>query len=143
MKTLRVLLSGSVLLFANLVGILVGFMAYCALRPVKQILIQLPIAVLLSVLLYLAWVLLRRSSGLQRLHLHSSGEYVLGFLASLALGPVIYVPLHYFTQGYLTSADNLVALFVFQVPVNAFAVAVGAWLIYPHDMFYPSKTSSA
>lgn len=142
MKTLRVLLSGFILLLANLVGILVGFMAYQVLRPIKQLIIQLPIAVVLSVLLYLAWVLLIRNLRYDRLCVRSTGENVMVFVASLVWGPVIYVPLHYFTQGYLTNAENLLALLIFQVPVNASAIAVGAWLIHLHDTFFPSNTSA-
>jgi hypothetical protein len=59
-----------------------------------------------------------------RLHLHSTAEKRWAFMASLAWGPVVFVPLHYFTQGYLTSVGNIAALIMFQVPVNAIAMLV-------------------
>jgi len=44
------------------------------------------------------------------------------FVVSLLWAPLVFVPLHYFTQGYLTSIGNLLTLAVYQFPVNAIAL---------------------
>lgn len=126
MKTVRILLHGLVLLGANLVGIIVGFLTYHALGARNQIETQLPIAALLSVLLYMAWVLLLRKLPFSHLALQSAREHVLVGPCSLFWNPISFVPLHYFTQGYLTAAGNIMALALFQVPVNAVAI-LAAW----------------
>ena len=126
MKTVRILLHGLVLLGANLVGIIVGFLMYHALGASSQIETQLPIAALFSVLLYLAWVLLLRKLPFTQLTLQNTREHVLVGPCSLFWNPIVFVPLHYFTQGYLTAVGNLIALALFQVPVNAIAI-LAAW----------------
>ena len=124
MKAFRVLVTGLALLVANSIGIYIGFLAYYAVRPGNQVAIQAPIAVMFSVLLYLAWTLVLRILPFSRLHLNSTAEKGWAFIASLVWGPVVFVPLHYFTQGYLTSVGNIAALIVFQAPVNAIAMLV-------------------
>ena len=126
MKAIRSILHGFVLLAANLFGILLGFVTYHALDAREQLGIQLPVGVLLSVVLYLAWVHLLRRLSLSRLILQNRREHVLAGLASLLWSPIIFIPLHYFTQGYLTGTGNIIAVAMFQIPVNAIAVWV-AW----------------
>lgn len=128
MAVFRVAAHGFVLLVANFTGIIVGFMAYCAVRPADQIAMQLPIAILLSILLFLAWTLILRNLPFRRLSLQGYLEFIWTFGASLIWAPVVFVPLHYFTQGYLTSAGNIISVLVFQIPVNTVAL-VWAWRI--------------
>ena len=45
-------------------------------------------------------------------------------ITSLAWTSIIFVPFHYFTQGYLTGAANMVAMLLFQLPVNLFVIVV-------------------
>ena len=127
MKTLRILLHGFVLLVANLLGLVLGMILFHALGAKMQLGIQIPIAVLVSVLLYLAWVLVLRKLPFPGLSLQNCSEHALAGLCSLVWAPVIFIPLHYFTQGYPTAAGNLVVLALFQVPVNAGAV-LAAWM---------------
>ena len=131
MKAFRVLVAGLALLVANFIGIYVGFLTYYAVRPGNQIAVQVPIAVMFSVLLYLAWTLVLRLLPFSRLHLHSTAEKGWAFIASLVWGPVVFVPLHYFTQGYLTSVGNIAALIMFQAPVNAIAMLVAFKVTQP------------
>ena len=131
MKAIRVLVAGLALLVANLIGIYIGFLTYYAVRLGNQVAIQAPIAVMFSILLYLAWTLLLRVLPFSRLHLNSTAERGWAFIASLVWGPVVFVPLHYFTQGYLTSAGNIAALIMFQAPVNALAMLVAFKVTQP------------
>lgn len=124
MRAFRILVTGLALLVANFTGIYVGFLTYHAVRAGNQIAVQAPIAVLFSVLLYLAWTLVLRSLPFSRLRLHSTAEKGWAFMASLVLSPVVFAPLHYVTQGYLTSVGNITGLIMFQAPVNALAMLV-------------------
>jgi len=128
MTVFRVAAHSFVLMAANFVGIIVGFMVYCALRPVDQIGVQLPIAILFSVLLFVAWVLLLRNLPFPQLCMQTNPEFVWTFVVSLLWLPVVFVPVHYVTQGYLTSAGNIISGLMFQIPVNAIACLV-AWKI--------------
>ncbi len=128
MKTLRIAVYGLVLLFANLAGVFIGFLAYHALDAKDQIGIQVPVAALISILLYVAWVLILRSLPFKNLMLQETREHVLVGPCSLFWNPVVFIPLHYFTQGYVSSGGNIVALAAFQIPVNAIAILV-AWKV--------------
>lgn len=43
---------------------------------------------------------------------------------ALLCAPVVFIPMHYVTQGYLTAASNIVAIWIFQAPVNIVAAIV-------------------
>jgi hypothetical protein len=133
MKAVRIILHGFVLFAANLIGIIAGFAAYSALGARDQLGTQLPIGALLSVLLYLACVLFLRILSTARLNPQDGREYVLAGVCSLLWNPILIVPLHYFTQGYLTSSGNIVALAAFQFPVNAIAILVTWKITQPKD----------
>jgi len=129
MRTAQVLVAGVALLLANFVGIYVGFMAYFAARPSNQIAIQLPIAVVLSVVLYLAFSFASTCPSLRRFQLNTTLERLAAYGASLFLTPAVFIPLHYATQGYLAHFSNLLALIIFQVPVNAIAILVSTRIL--------------
>jgi hypothetical protein len=118
------MLHGSVLALANLVAILIGFAIYKAMHSADQIAVQLLVGVLLSIGLFSAWMVAFTKLPLRRLRLAGMTEFMWVYAASLACGPAVFVPLHYATQGYLTSGSNLLALFLYQAPVNALSVLV-------------------
>ncbi len=124
MKIFRVLLHGFVLFFTNFTGVFVGFVVYNFLKPINQIVIQLPVAALLSILLFLIWNWLLYIFSFKKMHLQNSSEFILAFICSLIWNPIIFVPLHYCTQGYVTDVGNVVALWIFQVPVNILAIMI-------------------
>ena len=126
MGTLRISLCSLLLTLSNLIGILAGFIAYRAIGEVNQLAVQLPLAVTCSIVIFALWCRLSHTAPFHRLALGSRREFAYVFLASLAWNPVVFVPLHYITQGYLTSAGNIVALLFFQVPVNALAVTLSS-----------------
>jgi hypothetical protein len=59
---------------------------------------------------------------LKDIMLRTKGEFAWAYSSSLLWNPVIFVPFHFLTQGYLTSVGNLVALLLFQLPVNLLAI---------------------
>ena len=50
------------------------------------------------------------------------------WLLQLRFRAVVFVPLHFLTQGYLTTTGNLVALALYQAPVNLIALCL-VWII--------------
>ena len=112
-----------VLVIADLAGIAGGALAaFRILGVANQIVLQLPIAILLSVGSYWVWMFTLRAFRLGDLQLVSSKELGTCLLFSVLWAPLVFVPLHYFTQGYLTSIGNLVVLALYQLPVNAVAL---------------------
>jgi hypothetical protein len=129
MKMIRVGLHSLVLAVADIAGIAGGAMAaFRILGVANQVALQLPIAVLLSVGCFWAWIYSLQVLRLRKLQFVSTGELGTSFVLSFLWAPLVFVPLHYFTQGYLTSIGNLVALAFYQLPVNGLAL-FGPWLL--------------
>ncbi len=125
MKALRILLHGSALLASNLAGIVIGFFAFALMGAKNQIAVQLPVAVLVSIGLYLSWILVLRLPPFRAIRLHGGRECFHAGVASLLIGPLVFVPVHYLTQGYLTAVGNLLAFAAFQIPVNSIGILMG------------------
>lgn len=49
-------------------------------------------------------------------------------MISLALLPAIFYPLHYLTQGYWSSFDNLLATWPFQIVVNGLCLIMNYFI---------------
>ncbi|MBI4788510.1 MAG: hypothetical protein HY782_15875 [Chloroflexi bacterium] len=58
-------------------------------------------------------------------------DWLAVFCASLIWTPIIFTPLHLFTQGYFTAIGNIVATWLSQIPVNLVAIAVSARMNRP------------
>lgn len=126
MKFLRPVIHGLALAAINVGASLVGFAAYKVLGVGHQLLVQIAVAVLVTVVAFALWyyLTLRISSG--RIGLGNVGAYVGTYALAFAWFPVIFVPLHYVTQGYLTSFANIYNMWLFQAPTNALALAAAA-----------------
>jgi hypothetical protein len=112
-------------MLANFIGIFIGFIIYKLARPANQLAIQLSIGAILSIVLFLGWILLIHFLPfVKRLILCDMMELIGTGVTSLVWTPIIFVPLHSFTQGYLTAAGNIVAMLLFQLPVNLIVVVV-------------------
>lgn len=130
-----VLAHAGMLVGADLAGVAFGAVAARRILGAdNEVWLQLPIAVVATVALY--WLgrvglgVLRRAN----LRLRSPGEHGAGLAASLALGVVLLVPAHYLATGYLTGLGNLVALAIYQLPVNTVALFLPAALArWPAD----------
>ncbi len=144
MKTIRIALHSFVLAVADLAGIAGGALAaFRILGTPNQIWFQLPIAVILSVGCFWAWMPSFRLLRLGRLRPVGAKELGACFAASLLWAPLVFVPLHYLTQGYLTSIGNLVGLAIYQLPVNAVALFRPCILEHPTSKGSPQPDGSA
>jgi hypothetical protein len=132
MKAIRVIVHSLVLVLADLGGIALGAVAaFKILGTPNQIWLQLPIAAVLTLVLVCFWLLTLRLFRWRAMRLGSGKEKIVCFAVSLLWGPLVFVPLHYFTQGYLTSFGNLVAFAIYQLPMNVFALGVASLLRSP------------
>ncbi len=140
MKVVRVALHGFVLFAANMAALIAGILVFHALGGSAQLAVQVPVAVLGTVGFYLGWQVLSRNLPVAALVLGDRSEHALAGLCSLVWAPLVFVPLHYFTQGYFTAVGNLVALGLFQVLVNPLAI-LAAWKVARHTQHPPEKSS--
>jgi hypothetical protein len=125
----RVALHSLALAGINLAGILAAYgVYYYAFRPGNQILIQAPLAAAFSIAAFVGWVWLlgRQRWVWARAAWRGLSEAALTWVLAFAWIAVLFVPLHFATQGYLTAASNVLAIWAFQAPVNAATVAL-AW----------------
>ncbi len=117
---MRIMMNGLTLLLANLVGILAGFILF-KLFGKDQRAIQIPIASTISVLIFIFWCCFLKKVSIRKVF-PTSVYLIWIFIAALIWNPVIFFPLHYFTQGYLSSWGNILAFMFFQIPTNAAAL---------------------
>ena len=89
----------------------------------NQRVIQVPIACLTTVLGFIIWGFLS-AKFFKRIFIGRKYHLTWIFLFSFLWAPIIYIPLHYITQGYITSGDNLLSIWLFQIPTNIFAIYV-------------------
>ncbi len=116
----RVALHSFILVLADIGGIAIGAMAaFHILGVPNQVWLQLPLAGVLTPAGFCVWIVLLQVLGWKRLLPAGAKELRACWVASLVWAPLVFVPTHYFTQGYLTSLGNLVALAIYQLPVNA------------------------
>jgi len=120
-KLIRIGLHSLMLTLADLAGILSGFFAYKTFNC-EQITIQLPVAMAVSILLFLLWTLLLPVLGGRQFRLADLKEMLLVFACSLLWAPAVFVPLHFLAQGYVTAAENLIMLALYQLPINLIAL---------------------
>jgi hypothetical protein len=136
-KILRIELHGVIVSIGSLASILVGFGFYYLLRttwPVDQLLIQIPVALITLILGFTAWYLLiSRIPRLQRFRLVGWGEFLAVYIVSLAITPLIFLPLHFLTQGYISSADNILSILYFQIPTNFITLLTAIYLVGQPD----------
>lgn len=123
----RIALHGGVLAACNLAAVIAAFVVYSLLRPANQILVQAPLAALFTVGAFLVWLALCVRLPIAFLQIRTRNEWAGIFVASLLWTPLLFIPLHWVTQGYLTSFDNILATWTFQVPVNLAALFIGYW----------------
>lgn len=121
---------GLALALVNLASVVAGFVAFRASGSGRQMAVQIPVALAVSVIAFVIWVWLTRrySFGWRRQDWRSRlGVFGLAMLWAA----LIYAPLHLLTQGYVTALSNVVALWAFQVPANCAALAAAEVLAVP------------
>lgn len=87
-----------------------------------QIAIQVPIAAIVTVSLFMFyWYLLSIIPSKPPFYKPVSLIWI--FIVALFWHPVIFIPLHYVTQGYVTSIRNILAMMLFQMLINTVTLA--------------------
>ena len=129
MRIIWIIIHGLVLAVVNLSSILIGYIVYYFSGDFEQILIQAPVAFLSSILIFLLWVII-----IKRIKPDNSIplgiiSYVLIFILSLAWVPVIFYPLHFFTQHYVSSINNILWVWVFQLPTNIIIIVITYFIL--------------
>lgn len=121
------MLHGLMLTVVNVGAVLVGFACYKISGISYQLAAQVPAAVLVSVAGFALWYVPARRVGGERLSLRGRSAYVWTYVVAFAWFPALFVPLHYVTQGYLTSFANIYYTWLFQAPTNVLALAAVAF----------------
>ncbi len=127
MTLFRVCLHSFVLTMTDLGTIILAFGLYSILRSIvtiNQRVVQGSIAAILCILIFALGSLAVSRLPIKKLTLQGSSEMIWTYLAAFLWVPVIFMPLHYFTQGYITSFGNIIAIWLFQIPVNMLALLI-------------------
>lgn len=124
MKLTRILIHGIALAMINLASVIAGFFVYAALRPINQSAIQLPTGLLFNTGLFLIWFILSRHLFRGALALRKPLECFWVTAAALLWSPLLFYPLHFMTQGYLSAWSNIAGLWIYQLFVNAILLLI-------------------
>ncbi len=131
MKVFNIILHSFILAVINIVSVVFGFGIYHFLMEYNQLLVQIPIAVVFSVIVFTTWIVIIKYKNISKLFPEGWLRFLLIFLLSLAWSPLIFMPLHYITQGYLTSFGNIYMNWIFQMPTNMIIVLIAYFIIFP------------
>lgn len=122
MKVFRIVMHGLVLTVMDIAAIIVAFGLYKMINAPDQITFQGPAAALLAIGGFTLWSWLVKRFFPQGLTLIDAGEHAIVYLLAFIWAVVLFVPLHFITQGYLTTFSNIEVLWIFQVPVDLLAL---------------------
>ena len=120
---MKVIVNSLILTIINISSILIGFYVYYLVKASNQIAVQAPVACFVSVMSFLLWKFISWRF-IKKLDLKEKEEYIVVFFLSMLFSPIIFVPLHYVTQGYLTSPQNIIGIWLFQLPTNILVLTV-------------------
>ena len=115
---MKEIINSLIMTLTNLGSILLGFAIYYVSGSKNQIAVQVVSACILSILIFMFWHYLSYRF-FRKSVIENKKSLVLVYFLSLVWTPIIFIPLHYITQGYLTSWDNINGVWMFQVPTNA------------------------
>ncbi len=124
MRTARIIAHGLVLATVTVGSIAIGFAVYKLLGLLDQIAVQVLVAGVVCVVAFALWAFAadRLSGG--RFSIVDLKELGITYASALAWTPLVFVPLHFVTQGYLTSFGNILSIWLFQLPFNLLALMV-------------------
>lgn len=111
------IINGFILALLNIVSILVGYWFFYITKGENQIAVQVISACIFNILSFMGWKFICRKY-VKKLRLVSKRALILTFLVSIVFGPLIFIPLHYATEGYVTSHQNILGIWMFQIPTN-------------------------
>jgi hypothetical protein len=135
MKRARIAVNSLILACCVIFSIIIGFAVYKHSGHANQLAVQIPVAGATCIITFLVWTLVLARRVWSGLFLRGTHEYLWVFGAGLLWSPAIFVPLHLFTQGYLTSFENILSMWYFQIPASAVTLFVTWRWLHPHGEF--------
>ena len=118
------ILHGFALAVITFVAMKAGFAVYNMVGLRNQIAVQVLTAGIVCVVVFAVWGFVVHKLSRGRLSLADLKELGVAYVAALLWAPVLFVPVHYATQGYLTGFGNILSTWLFQVPFNLLALTV-------------------
>jgi len=134
MSLLRVCLHSVVLILTDLGSIIIAFGFYSILSfivAVNQRVVQGSIAAIFCIIIFALGSLAVSRLPKIELTLQGSREMIWTYFAAFLWVSLIFIPLHYITQGYITSSGNIIAIWLFQIPVNLLALLISRKILNP------------
>jgi len=134
MTLMRVCLHSIILTMTDLGTIILAFGFYSILSSIiaiNQRVFQGSIAAVLCIIIYFLWSLVVIRLPKMALSLQGNSEMIWTYFTAFIWIPVIFIPLHYLTQGYITSFGNIIAIWLFQIPVNLLALLISSKVLKP------------
>jgi hypothetical protein len=122
MECMKNVVHGFMLALANFISIWLGFVIYYIIKASNQRMIQLPVAVILSCILFSTYIYIYSKTKIGKNNYISIKNGVIIYMCSLIVAPIIFIPVHFITQGYLTSLGNIIPMLKFQVITNIIAL---------------------
>jgi hypothetical protein len=122
-------LHGLLLTLINIFAILGGFAVYKLSQAGDQLIIQLPAALFLTLIVFPLGEKMAGILPFHSLQLTGKRPYLKVYFLALIWTPLVFIPLHYLTQGYLTSFGNILAIWQFQLIVNLVVIILTLWIL--------------
>jgi len=129
MRVFTVILHSLILAVVNIVSIIFGFGIYHFFIRYNQMAIQVPIAAIFSIIVFTTWIVIIKYKNISKIFPEGWLQFLLVFLFSLAWILIIFVPLNYITQGYLTSFGYIYLNWIFQIPTNIVIILIAYFII--------------
>jgi hypothetical protein len=131
----RAIIHGFVLAVVTIGAVGIGFAVYKMIGLSEQIAVQVLVAGVVCVAAFAVWAWIAHRVTGGELSLANLKELGVAYAAAFVWMPILYVPLHFTTQGHLTSFGNILSTWLFQLPFNLLALltANGRLLVGEED----------
>lgn len=131
MECMKNIVHGFMLALANFSSIIFGFVIYYMIKGQNQIIIQAPIAIVLSCIIFSTYLYIYSKTKIGRDRYISATNCYMIYIYSLVWSPIIFISIHYITQGYLTSFENILYQWLFQIITNIIVIFISRLVVKP------------
>jgi len=129
MKVFKIILHSFILAVINIIAVLFGFGVYHFFMEYNQLAVQIPVSAVFSIIVFTTWIVILKYKNISKLFPEGWLEFLLILLFSLAWLPLIFLPLHYITRGYITAFGNIYLNWIFQIPTSIVIVLIAYFII--------------